>query len=46
MNASDMIVAFDEDGALKQYNQAFAVEFGLDFTRHFYYISSDFLLDF
>ena len=29
----DMIVAFDEDGALKQYNQAFAVEFGLDFGK-------------
>ena len=27
----DMIVAFDPDGMLTQYNQAFAVEFGLDF---------------
>ena len=27
----DMIVAFNEDGDLTQYNQAFAVEFGLEF---------------
>ncbi|MGB1635426.1 MAG: PAS domain S-box protein [Flavobacteriales bacterium] len=27
----DMIVAFDPEGVLSQYNQAFAVEFGLDF---------------
>ena len=27
----DMIVAFNEEGALTQYNQAFAVEFGLEF---------------
>ena len=29
----DMIVAFNEEGELTQYNQAFAVEFGLDFEE-------------
>lgn len=37
----DMIVAFSPDGSLSQYNQAFAVEFGLDFgaeaERHHYF---------